>query len=84
MSGVLATIISGSTVVKLVIGALIAGVGVTVAFSGLIYCIERAVASRRSHRRTAAAAYQAVSALALASVIAIVTYGLILTTTKPK
>jgi hypothetical protein len=80
----LGTIIAGSTLVKLVIGALVAGLGVTFAFSALIYCVERAVAFRRSDQRAAAVAFQAASALALAAVIAIVTYGLILTTSKPK
>jgi hypothetical protein len=81
---VLGTIISGSTLVKVVVGALAAGMGVAIAFSALIYCVERAVAFRRGDRRAAAAAFQAASALALAAVLAIVTYGLILTTSKPK
>ena len=79
-----ATIIAGSTLVKLVVGALVAGLGVTVAFSGVIYCVERAIAFRRGDRRAAAAAFQAASVFALVAVIAIVTYGLILTTSKPK
>lgn len=81
---VVGTIISGSTLLKLVVGALVAGLGVTLAFSALIYCVERAVALRRGDQRTAAAVFQAASALALLAVLAIVTYGLILTASKPK
>jgi F0F1-type ATP synthase assembly protein I len=81
---VLGTIISGSTLVKLIVGALAAGLGVAIAFSALIYCVDRATASRRSDQRAAAYAFQAASALALTVVIAIVAYGLILTTSKPK
>jgi hypothetical protein len=82
--GILGTIISGSTLVKLVVGAVAAGVGVTVAFSALIYCLERAVALRRGDQGAAAAVFQAAAALALVAVLAIVTYGLILATSKPK
>jgi hypothetical protein len=80
----LGTIIAGSTLLKLIVGALAAGLGVTVAFSGLIYCVERTVTFRRGGRRGRAALYQAASALSVMVIIAIVTYGLILTTSKPK
>ena len=84
MSAALASIITVSTLVKLVVGALVAGIGVTVAFSAVIYCVERAVAFRRADHRSAALAFQVASAFAVAAVIAIVTYGLILTTSKPR
>lgn len=85
MSGPLATtIISGSTLVKLVVYALAAGLGVMGAFSALIYCVDRATTLRRADRRTLAAVFQAGSTLAMATVVAIVVYGLILVTSKPK
>lgn len=84
MSLVATTIITGSTLLKLVVGALVAGLGVTVAFSLLIICAERATTLRRSDQRAAALAYQAASVLALLMVLAIVAYGLILTVSKPK
>lgn len=79
-----ATIISGSTLLKLVVSALVAGVGVTVAMSALIYCAERAVTLRRSDQRAAALLFQAGSVLMLGVVLAIVAYGLILMASKPK
>jgi nitric oxide reductase large subunit len=84
MTTLAATIIKGSTLLKLVVGALVAGLGVTVAFSLLIFCAERAIALRRSDQRTAAIAFQAASILALLAVVGIVAYGLILTVSKPK
>jgi len=79
-----APIITGDTVVKLVVGALVAGLGVTLAFSLLIYCADRAASLRREERRSAAAVYQAASVLALLAVAALVAYGLILMVSKPK
>ena len=78
------TIISGSTVLKVVVGALLAGLGVTLTFSLLIYFADRATALRRQDRPTAALAFQAASVVALLAVAAIVAYGLILTVSKPK
>jgi hypothetical protein len=69
---------------KLVVGALAAGLGVSIAFSALIYCVDRVVALRRAEDRVGAAVFQIVSMLAGAAVIAIVAYGLILTVSKPK
>jgi hypothetical protein len=77
-------IIAGSTLLKLVVGALVAGLGVTVAFSLLIYCADRASTSRRQHQRLAAVAFQAASVAALLAVLALIAYGLILTISKPK
>lgn len=84
MTAVASAIISGSTVLKLVVGALGAGLGVTTAFSLLIYCTDRAVTLRREERRTAATLLRCASLLALAAVLALVAYGLILTVSKPK
>jgi hypothetical protein len=84
MTAVFASIIAGSTLIKVVVYALVAGLGVMGAFSALIYCVERALTLRRADRRTAAAMFQAGSTLAMATVVAIVIYGLILLTSKPK
>ena len=84
MSAFASTIITGSTLLKLVLGALVAGLGVTVAFSLLLFCADRASALRRSDQRAAAVAFQAASVLALLVVLGIVAYGLILTVSKPK
>lgn len=84
MTGLTGTIITGSTLLKLVVGALIAGLGVTTAVSLLIFCVDRATTLRRSDRQAAALLFQAASVLSLAAVLAIVAYGLILTVSKPK
>lgn len=78
------TIISGSTIAKLVLAAFAAGLGVTIAFSGLVYCTGRAEELRRDGRGTAAIAFALVSAAALLACLTIVAYGLILTASKPK
>jgi hypothetical protein len=82
--GLAATIISGSTLLQLVVYALVAGLGVMGAFSALIYCVERAQTLRRADERGAAALFQAASVLAMTAVVAIVVYGLVLLTSKPK
>ena len=84
MSPVAGTIITGSTLLKLVVGALVAGLGVTGAFSVLIYCADRATTLKRSDQRAGALMFQAASVLAMVVVLAIIAYGLILTVSKPK
>jgi hypothetical protein len=84
MTALTGTIITGSTLLKLVVSALAAGLGVTIAFSALIYCAERAAALRRADQRGAALMYQAASLVSLALVLGLIAYGLILTTSKPK
>lgn len=77
-----ATIVSGTTLVELVLGALAAALGVTIAFSLVIYGATRAGDMRRAERAGAAAGYVALAALALAASAAIVAYGLFLTVAK--
>lgn len=84
MSAPAGTIIAGSTLLKLVVGALVAGLGVTLAFSLLLYCSERAITLRREHQRTPAVLFQAASLLALLAIVAVIVYGLALTVSKPK
>lgn len=79
-----APIITGDTLWKLVVGALVAGLGVSLTFSVLIYCTDRAATMRRADRRGAAALFQVASVLALLGVLALVAYGLILMASKPK
>ena len=79
-----APIISGSTVLKLIVGALVAGLGVTLSFSLLIYCAERAGTMRRAHRRGAGVAFQVAAAVAVLAVAALIAYGMVLTVSKPK
>lgn len=78
------TIISGSTLVKMVVGAVIAGLGVTLAFSLAIYCADRSMSLRREHHRTAAAIFQAGMVVAIGAVLGLIVYGLIVATSKPK
>ena len=84
MSAPAATIIAGSTLLKLVVGAVVAGLGVTLAVSVLIYCADRAITLRRDHQRVGAALFEAASLLALLAIVALIAYGLILTVSKPK
>jgi nitric oxide reductase large subunit len=84
MSAITGTIIAGSTLLKLVVGALVAGLGVTFAFSLLIYCADRAITARRGDQRAAAVLFQAAAVVALAAVLGLTVYGLILAISKPK
>jgi hypothetical protein len=78
------SIMTMGTLAKLVVGALAAGLGVTVAFSLLIYFFDRGLEQRVSARSTAANAFRAASVLALLACLAIIAYGLFLTVSKPK
>jgi len=69
---------------NVVVSALVAGIGVTVAFSAVIYCVDRASELRRDQRSGAAAAMSAGGLVALAACLALVVYGLILMTSKGK
>lgn len=78
------SIITTDVLIKVVVGALAAGLGVTIAFSVLIYCLDRVRSLRTSDRAAAARAFQTASALALSACLAVIAYGLILTVSKPK
>jgi hypothetical protein len=67
---------------NVVVSALAAGLGVTVAFSTVIYCADRASELRRDQRGGAAAALTAAGLVALAACVALVVYGLVLVTSK--
>jgi hypothetical protein len=77
-----ATALTIGTLANVVISALAAGIGVTVAFSSVIYCADRASELHRDHRGGAAAAMTAAGLVALAACVALVVYGLVLVTSK--
>jgi hypothetical protein len=79
-----ATALTWRTLLELVLSALAAGIGVTVAFSTVIYCADRASELRRGGRAGAAWAMSAGGVLALAGCVALVAYGLVLVTAKGK
>jgi hypothetical protein len=84
MSVLAATALTLRTLLNLVVSALAAGIGVTVAFSAVIYCADRASELRRAQRSGAAAALSAGGLVALAACVALVVYGLVLVTSKGK
>lgn len=71
----LAVVVDTGTLLEVVGGALAAGVGLTAAFSLLIYGAARAGESRRAERTTAAAAYLAMAGIALAACALAVAFG---------
>ncbi len=77
-----AATLDAGTLLNVVVSALAAGIGVTVAFSTVIYCADRASELRRDHREGAAVAMTAAGMLALAVCLGLVAYGLILVTSK--
>jgi hypothetical protein len=82
MSLVAATTLSAGTLLRVVISAMAAGLGVTVAFSTVIYCADRASELRRDHRGGAAAALTVAGLVALAACVGLIVYGLVLVTSK--
>ncbi len=74
--------LTAGTLLNVVVSAVVAGIGITVAFSTVIYCADRASELRRGHRGAAAAVLTAGGVLALAVCVALVVYGLVLVTSK--
>ena len=72
------------TLVHVVVSALVAGIGVTLAFSAVIYCADQADRLRRDRRGGAAAVVSAAGVLALGACVALVVYGLALVVSKGK
>jgi hypothetical protein len=77
-----AAALTAGTLLKVVISAVAAGLGVTVAFSTVIYCADRASELRRDHRGGPAAALTVAGLVALAGCVALIVYGLVLVTSK--
>ncbi|MGH2856106.1 MAG: hypothetical protein ACRDMJ_01325 [Solirubrobacteraceae bacterium] len=75
--------LTGGTLLKLVVAAFVAGVGVMIAFSTLIYCAERASELRRTAGGGQAVAFQLAAVLAFAICLAIVAFGLLEAISKP-
>lgn len=72
-----------STLGQLILAAVVAGVGVTAAFSALIYCADRAIELRREES-SAAWLLSAAGILAALVCAAIVVLGLVLVVSKTK
>jgi len=79
-----AAALSLGTLLGVVASAVAAGIGVTVAFSTVIYCADRADELRRERRAGAAWAMSVAGGLALAACLALVVFGLILVVSKGK
>jgi hypothetical protein len=77
-----ATIIQTTDLLETVIASLVAGVGVTAAFSVAIWGGARFVDLNRSGRPTAAAAAAAIGGLALVTTLAAVVVGIVVMTSK--
>ena len=77
-----AAALTAGTLLGVVVSAVAAGIGVTVAFSTVIYCADRADELRRERRAGAAWAMSLAGVLALAACLALVVYGLILVVSK--
>jgi hypothetical protein len=78
----LATVVEWGALLKTVVGAFSAGVGVTLVFSVAIFGAARFADLSRDGRPVGAAAYFALSIVALAAVAAAVAIGIIVMTTK--
>ena len=79
-----AAALTAGTLLGVIVSAVAAGLGVTLAFSTAIYCADRADELRRERRAGAAWAMSVAGLLALAACLALVVYGLILVVSKGK
>ena len=78
----LATIVDWNTLGEVAVFSLLAGVGVTIAFSLAIVGATRMVEMRRDNRGIEAGAYAALMILALVASGAAVVFGVVVMTTK--
>lgn len=78
----IATIVEGKEMLETIVASVLAGVGVTFAFSVAIWGVGRFADLSRGERPAAAAAAAAVTALALAVVAAAVVFGIVAMTSK--
>jgi uncharacterized membrane-anchored protein len=76
ISPVLATIVDTEALAKVIITSLIAGIGVTVAFSLTILGVTRFADMRRSDRPLEAGVFAVLATLALAVCVAMVVFGI--------
>ena len=80
----IAAALSAGTLLGVIVSAIAAGLGVTVSFSTVIYCADRADELRRERRAGAAWAMSVAGVLALVACLALVVYGLMLVVSKGK
>jgi hypothetical protein len=78
----IATIVEGKEMLETIVASLLAGVGVTFAFSVAIWGVGRFADLSRSERHAAAAMAATATALALAVVAAAVVFGVVAMTSK--
>jgi hypothetical protein len=78
----IATLVEGKELLQTVAASLIAGVGVTLAFSVAIWGVGQFAELSRSERPVAAAAAIAAAGLALAAVAAALVVGIVVMTSK--
>jgi hypothetical protein len=78
----IATIVEGKEMLETIVASLLAGVGVTFAFSVAIWGVGRFADLSRGERPAAAALAATVTALALAAVGAAVVFGIVVMTSK--
>jgi hypothetical protein len=78
----IATIVEGKEMLETVIASVVAGVGVTAAFSVAIWGVGRFADLSRNERPLAAGGALAAAALALAAVAAAVVFGIVVMTSK--
>jgi hypothetical protein len=78
----IATLVEGRQLLETVVASVVAGVGVTFAFSLAIWGVGRFADLSRSERPLAAAAAASATALALAVVAAAVVFGIVVMTSK--
>jgi hypothetical protein len=78
----LATVVEWGALLKAVVGAFVAGVGVTLVFSVAIFGAARLADLSRNGRPVAAGAFITLSVVSLGAVAAAVAIGIIVMTTK--
>jgi uncharacterized membrane protein len=78
----IAALVDGGALVKMVVASLVAGVSVSVVFSLAILGATRSSDMRRAHRPQAAGAYVALAVVATLLTAAIIVYGLVLVAHK--
>jgi hypothetical protein len=71
-----AEIIDVSALASVIAASVIAGIGLTLAFSVVIVCATRATEARRSGSAIASAAFAAAAALAALACVALIAFGI--------
>lgn len=78
----IATLVDTEALLKVILGSLIAGLSVTVAFALLIRGAARSNEMRAAGRGVAATAYAALGALGFAGFVGAIVYALVIITSK--